>query len=164
VDNGLDERWQILLGQVLQSRNRIETGRIRHELFEADAELSSRQAEGYGGDRNAGARHRQGQDVLPEELPGKMDQGLRPQFRCKGEAQDRAGGLPESTEPIGAARAQKSQEDHELQRRDKFFGRCKLTLLAGLFEPLLGRLLGFPALVRHGVSYTQHAVGVHACR
>ena len=83
-----------------------------------------------------------------------MNQVRRPQFGRKGQAQHRPCGLPELPEPAGAPRAQKRQKDHELQGGDELLGGRKLALLAGLFEALLGRLLGFSGLVRHGASYT----------
>jgi len=72
-------------------------------------------------------------------------------------------GQPELPEPAGAARAQKCQEDYELEGRDELFGRRELPLLAGLFEALLGGLLGFSALVRHDASYAQHPVRGGPC-
>jgi hypothetical protein len=61
--------------------------------------------------------------------------------------------LAELRKPRGASRAQKHEEDHELQGGDELFGGGKLTLFARLFEALLGGLFGFAALVRHDVSY-----------
>src|ERR1019366_6852769 len=95
----------------------------------------------HGGDRNPGARQGQRQEVAPRELPGKVDEVFRPQFRREGEPQDGSRGLPELPEPAGAARAQKRQEDHKLECRDEFLGYRKLTLLASLLEALLSRLL-----------------------
>ncbi len=45
-NHGLRQGGQILFGQVLKPRKRVEAGGIRHELLEADAELRGGQPEG----------------------------------------------------------------------------------------------------------------------
>src|SRR5476649_2155325 len=69
------------------------------------------------------------------------------------QSQHRPGTLAELREPVRAASAQQAQEDHELQRRDKFLGRGKLPFLAGLFQAPLGGLLALSGFVRHDASY-----------
>ena len=147
------------LGRSCSSRDRVEARGIGHEFLEADAELGGGQPEGDGrdGDRRrppspaagCSARRpaRRRGSGPPAAIPARRPGAESTRVVCRN--------CPNQPAPPAPRSARKTMN---CSAATNSLAAGNWPSLARLFQALLGRLFGFPALVRHDVSYAQHPV------